>query len=481
MRKAIAWAVLLAALGGIGWLIYRKLTAPKADVGGMRRGGGAVAVELAPVQKATIRDIEKLTGTLNPRAAFFVAPKIAGRLEKLLVDVSDPVKPGQLIAVLDDAEYAEQVAQAKAELAVAKANAEQVRLGAALEDEELVQKAAQAQAELGIAKATVEDVRSTLEVTKREYERAQALRGKTILSESEFDATEGRYKEAKAKLEVALAQVAQKEAALRSAQVRLTDMQKNARAAEYQFAVSQVAQKDSALKTALVRLSYTQIKVSEGDDAQEPRVVGERLVDEGAMLKANDPILSVLDIRTMKALVHVTERDYAKLRVGQTVQVATDGVPGKAFSGRIVRIAPMLKESSRQGAVEIEVPNPERLLKPGMFIRTEIELERHADATVVPLNALVKRNGKQGVFVADKANQRASFVSFTPGLIEGDLVEVPQPPRALEGAEVVILGHHLLEDGGKILLPGGEPTGPPEKAPAAKPAAGAASAGKGSR
>ncbi|MBM4031072.1 MAG: efflux RND transporter periplasmic adaptor subunit [Planctomycetes bacterium] len=517
MRKVVVWLVAAAALGGLGWLVYRKLTRP-AQAAGARRQGGAVPVELEPVRRATLHRVERLTGTLRARAEFVVAPKIAGRLEKLLVNIGDPVKPNQLLAVLDAAEAEEAVAQAKAELAVARANAEQVRLGATLEDEELAQKAAQAkaewavaranadqvrlgavledaelaqklaqaQAELGSAKANLEDARSALTVAQRELERAQALREKKIMSQAEFDTADAQFKAAKAKQEAAVAQVTQREAAVKSAQVRLSDTQKGAReaelrhatslaeqkeaayktamvrlsetqkgarAAELALALAQVTNKEAALKAALVRFSYTQIKVPPWEDGQEPQFVGERFVDEGAMLKANDAIVSVLDIRILKALVHVAERDYMKVKVGQDVAVATDGVPGKTFAGKVVRVAPMLRESSRQALVEIEVPNPERVLKPGMFIRAEIELERRVDVTAVPRDAIVRRSNKQGVFVADKAARKAIFTPVTPGIEDKGLVEVLDPPKALAGASVVALGHHLLEDGSAITLP----------------------------
>jgi len=289
MKKVIVWAVVLAALGGLGWLVYRKLTAPK-QVASARRAGGAVPVEIEPVRKATLHSIERLTGTLRAGAEFVVAPKIAGRLERLLVNIGDPVKPGQLIAVLDAAEYEEAVAQAEAELAVAKANAEQVplgaaledeelkqkaaqakadwavakanadqvRLGAALEDEELVQKLAQAEAELGSARANLQDARSALTVAQREFERAQALREKKILSQAEHDMADAQLKAAKAKQEAAVALVTQKQAAVKSAQVRLSDTQKEAREAELRHATSLAQQKEAAYMTALVRLSETQ-------------------------------------------------------------------------------------------------------------------------------------------------------------------------------------------------------------------------------
>ena len=244
----------------------------------------------------------------------------------------------------------------------------------------------------------------------------KALRQKKIASESELDAADAAFKAQSAKHKVALAQVAQKEAALKAAQVRL---------------------------------SYTKIAVSfDGTGGQW--VVGERFVDEGAMLAANDSMVSVIEIGSLVATVFVGERDYAKVRVGQKALVSTDACSEKSFTGKIVRVAPLLKETSRQARIEIDVPNPEGMLKPGMFVRVEIEFGRHDVATVIPQSALVKRDSRQGVFLVDTQEKKARFVPVTLGFVNAEVVEVISPP--LSGL-VVTLGNHLLEDGSAVILP----------------------------
>ena len=91
------------------------------------------------------------------------------------------------------------------------------------------------------------------------------------------------------------------------------------------------------------------------------------------------------------ALIDVIERDYPDVGPGQEAVIDTDAFPGREFAGKVTRVAPLLKETSRQARVEIEMPNPERLLKPGMFVRVRIEFDRHENATVVPLAALARR------------------------------------------------------------------------------------------
>lgn len=383
MKKSILILFVFIVGTLLGWQIYQRL-----HTGGMGnardRKAVAVPVEMAAVKKTTIRNVGSFTGSLFPRSQFIVAPKIAGQLEKLHVNIGEVVRDNQLIAVLDDDEYVQQVDQARAELEVAK--------------------------------AVIEESRSALNTAKRELDRVKALRQKKIASESDLDSAEAQFSAQSAKHKVALAQVAQREAALRAAQVRL---------------------------------SYTKIAVTfNGTDGQW--VVGERFVDEGAMLSAHASIVSVIDIGSLVGVVFVVERDYSKVHVGQEAVVATDAFPEKRFYGKIVRVAPLLKETSRQARIEIDVPNPEGLLKPGMFVRVELEFGRNDTATVIPQGSLVKRDSRQGVFLIDTQEMKVRFVPVTLGIVNAEVAEVVNP--SLSGW-VVTLGNHLLEDGSAVILP----------------------------
>ena len=383
MKKFITIVIVVAGIGFLGWQIYEKLAGSK-EGSGTRRGNPAVAVEIAPIQQASIKDVGQFTGSLSPQSEFIVAPKIAGRLEKILVDIGDVVKADQLVAVLDDEEYQQQVNQAVAELEVTQANLQEVKI--------------------------------TSETARREYERTVALREKKIASESQLDLADSEYKAQQAKLQVAAAQVSQKKA---------------------------------ALNMAKVRLSYTRILVP-SNHAGGQRVVGERFVDEGSMLAPNTPIASILDIGTLIAVINVIERDYPKIKLGLQAMINTDAFPGRTFSGKVVRIAPLLMEKAREARVEIEIPNKKMLLKPGMFVRAQIEFELRENVTVIPLAALVKRNGDQGVFLVDAKEKKARFIPVTLGIVNETRAEILKP--RLTGA-VITLGQHLLEDGANIILP----------------------------
>lgn len=371
----------------LGWRIFRAVFPAAAGPGGPR--GVAVAVEIAPVGKGSIRDLSQFSGTLIAKSNVTVAPKVPGKLNRLLVDIGDAVTNGQLVAVLEDEEYRQQVIQAEADLSIAQAN--------------------------------LEEAESTLEMGEREQERAKALYEKGILSDSEMDAAVAQYRTQVARRSVAVAQLANREA---------------------------------ALEAARLRLSYTQIRAS-WQAGGPVRYIGERFADQGALLSVNTPILSIVELQPITAVIHVTDRDYFRLQADQPATVTSGAFPDRSFAGQVVRIAPLLKETSRQARVEIDIDNPDKLLKPGMFVNAQIEFARREDVTVVPFNALATRDGRSGVFVVDLETKRARFVPIEAGIIEGERIEILEP-ASLSG-HVVTMGHYLLETEGAVILP---PTAP---------------------
>jgi RND family efflux transporter MFP subunit len=303
------------------------------------------------------------------------------------------------------------------------------QLVAVLEDEEYQQQAIQAEADLGVAKANLEEAQSARELAQKEYDRAKALHQKGILSDAEIEAAQSAF-------------------ATRDARSKVTK--------------AQLANQQAALETAKVRLSYTQIRAA-WESGGDVRYVGERFVNPGAMLSSNTAILSVIELQPITAVIHVTEKDYFRLKTDQLVAVTSGAFPGREFQGRVSRVAPLLKETSREARVEINVENPDGVLKPGMFVNARIEFATRTDATIVPTSAIVNRGALQGLFLIDVEAKKAVFQPATVGIVEGDRAEIIEPAQ-LTGY-VVTLGHHLLENGTALILPANAPGA---AAPAAK-------------
>lgn len=292
------------------------------------------------------------------------------------------------------------------------------QLVAELEDEEFVQAVTQATADLEVAKANRVEATNALEIATRELRRVETLRSRGVASASQLDAATAEVLSKESRLEVARAQIKRAEA---------------------------------SLETARIRLGYTKIRTQWVGGGR--RVVAERLVDGGATVSANTPLLSIVELDPITGVIFVTERDYARLRPGQGVTLTTDAHPGVTFQGQIERIAPVFREATRQARVEVVIPNPRYRLKPGMFIRATVVLERVAQATIVPDSALTTRGGRTGVFLVREDGRSVAWREVTVGIRDGSRVQVAG--EGLSG-RVVTLGQQLVDDGSPITIPADE-------------------------
>lgn len=282
---------------------------------------------------------------------------------------------------------------------------------AVLDDESFVQELRQAEAALLVAQAELEEAEARKRNAEKTWERTRQLHERGFASDSIRDNAEAEAETARAAVAVARAEIARAEAQLQSARIRH---------------------------------GYTQVQ-AKWSAADGSRVVAERYVDEGDMVVANEPLVRVVDSDPLIGHVYVTEQDYPLVSRGMPVSIRADAYPGESFSGKVVRLSPVFSETTRQAEVEFEVANPDRRLKPGMFVRALLELKHVSDAQLVPEAALVRRDEEVGLFVLTQEGQHVNWLPVTVGIREGDRLEVIG--EGLQGRQVVTLGHQLLKDG----------------------------------
>lgn len=292
---------------------------------------------------------------------------------------------------------------------------------AQLDNAEYVQAIAAAEADLAVAKANVTEATNALEIARRELKRIDTLRDRGVTSESQYDTARAQVLSQESRLAVANAQVTRAE---------------------------------SAVETTKIRLGYTTVTAdwAGGDDS---RVVSERYASAGDTVSANASLLSIVEIDPIKGVIFVTEKDYARLAPGQTVSITTDAYPGETFEGSIARISPVFRESSRQARVELTVPNTDRRLKPGMFIRSNVVLEQLDEATIVPAQAITRRDDKDGVFMVNEDELTVSWMPLELGIREGDEIQLKADASSFTG-RVVTLGQQMIDDGTQVTIPGDE-------------------------
>jgi RND family efflux transporter MFP subunit len=175
-------------------------------------------------------------------------------------------------------------------------------------------------------------------------------------------------------------------------------------------------------------------------------VVAERNVELGDLAKPEDVLMRIVDLRKIRTVVHVVERDYHQIKNGQIASIRVDAVPGRSFVGTVVRKSPVLDADTRTAKVIIEVNNDAALsLKPGMHARVIIVSQRKNGARVIPDTALHERDGRKYVYIVEGTPPTAKQREILTGIQDGDAIEV------IGGlgpdAEVITLGSRLVKDG----------------------------------
>ena len=179
-------------------------------------------------------------------------------------------------------------------------------------------------------------------------------------------------------------------------------------------------------------------------------VVTARYYDRGDMYGMASPIFTVQQITPVKILVGISEGDYTKVSKGDKVTLSVDALPGKTFSGTIKRIYPTIDPMTHTVNVEVQVPNTDRQLRPGMYAKVNVTFG-HNRSIVVPDAAVVRLqgSGQRNVFVVENGIAVQKEVSLgrhfdgqyeiLSGLEEGEQVVVKGGSALRNGAQVEVI------------------------------------------
>jgi RND family efflux transporter MFP subunit len=291
---------------------------------------------------------------------------------------------------------------------------------AKIEDREIVEQIKQAEATFNVSQATIRQRQADLKLAQNNMERSKSLFERDLLPRQTFDDTDARYQAAQAQLELSMAQLEQNR---------------------------------SRLDELKINLSNTVIA------APVDGFIGKRTLDPGASVGVNTSFISVVDIRTVRLVINVVEKDLRRIHQGTPVEVEVDAFPGETFDGRVARLAPILDPATRTAQVEIEIPNASFRLKPGMYARARFTVEKHDGALVVPTAAVVDLQGKLGVWLPADEGDTPVFNPVTTGIEQQDFTELTSGVK--EGQRIITTGAAALRPGDRIVMAGqrGRPAG----------------------
>jgi RND family efflux transporter MFP subunit len=415
--------VLLALLVLMGVLVTARLKDREARAVPRARGDALVGV-VTPAR----RDLEvRLASTADilPAKQAAIFSKVSGYIRRIAADRGELVREGQLLVEIDDQELVAQAEQARASLLTGRAA-------------------------LAAAHSTLEGQRANLEnqganlarsraVAANDARQAQRLR--TLFERGLVAATD--WENARTAAEASHASVQAAEAQLLVARSQVTTAESQVRLAE-----AQVETYRAALRLAETTLANTRLL------APFTGWVSQRNLDPGAAVSAQSSgtntssvgILVLQDIETVKVQVEVPERHVAHVASGMAVRITVDPYRDQAFRGAVSRVVPSLDPRTRTMGVEVDIPNPGRRLKPGMFARVELVLERRPGALAIPMEAIRAGEARPTVMVV--RDGAAQAVPLELGIADGTWVEVRGGLG--ERDQVILQGKELVKPGQRV-------------------------------
>jgi membrane fusion protein, multidrug efflux system len=274
----------------------------------------------------------------------------------------------------------------------------------------------QAKAQLAAASAGVETAKAGLDTVNTSHARVAALRHEKAVSQSSFDDVEGRRRVTAAQL----------------------------KGAQAQLQLSQVA-----VDAAATSLSYTTIR------APFDGHVGKRMVDEGARVMPQAPILTIIDASSVKVEGGVAEGSLPYVKKGAAASITVDALGATPIKAAVDRLEPVVDPRTRTASVRVLLANADGRLQPGMSARVVLDLGQ-GEAPAVPDDALIKSElgasrGEVIVVSGGRAHRREVIL----GERAGDVLEVR---KGLEGGEQIVRGgQEKLQEGQPVQVEGHRP------------------------
>ncbi len=363
------------------------------------------AVRATPVVDLT------LPGNIQAITEAAVLARAEGYLVKRYVDIGDRVKSGQLLAELDTPELDQQVVQAQAALQ-------------------------QTNAALAQARAALEQSKANAQLAEVTAKRNTTLVSRGVLSKQEGDQSDSTL----------LAQ---------NANVRASEANINA-------ALQNVSANEANLRRLTELQAYKKVRAPFGG------VITLRNIDTGSLISSGSTLLfRIAQTNVLRIFVNVPQTEFSSFKVGMPAEITVTELPGKVFIGKVARLSGALDTNTRTLLTEVEVPNAQGTLLPGMYAQVHFSITRAQPPVLVPGDTIITRANGPMVAVVDSDNtvrfrlirlgrDFGTKVEILGGLEAGEHVIVNPTDDVREGAKVKTTTY--VEPGaGAVRPPPGKP------------------------
>lgn len=431
VAQGLIWIVVLVALVMAGWRTHQKIQEHRSLQTADEGSPEVLRVGVQLVTAETLVNSVSVMGEVKAMAVVDVVPKIAGQLEKLrlpggeLIEVGAVVEKGQVIAVIEHSALQAAVDLAAAALARARIQAK---------PEVIDSKIKAVEAAAAAARAGLAEMEANLRHLGKEKKRMIELFQTGSATEQLRDRAVTAYETMQEKQKAVCAQVEQAGTAvvLVRAQTR-------------ELAEAAVAQAEAGLRQARIMLDEATI------EAPAAGIVSEKYIDEGNMVGPGRALGRIVQIDTVKVVGHVSERHLAFLVPGKTtISFSVDAYPGEQFEGLVDKVGVALDSRTHTAEVEVRIGNPDHRLKPGMFARLQLVLDRRENVTAVSDAALIRQGEEVCAYLVDSSVVHRRVLKL--GISQGELHQVLD--GLAPGDQVIVRGHRLVKDGDRVEVVG---------------------------
>lgn len=256
---------------------------------------------------------------------------------------------------------------------------------------------------LNEALANQASAQSQLDMAKKSYNRAETLLPRKVISQGSFEKSE----------------------------------------AEFKASLAAVAQTNALVGISRQRLKKTRIT------APFTGFIAARHIEIGQTIAPGQPVMSLSDLNSMRAIVHLAEQDYIHLDNQDPVLITVAAFPDMEFNGSIYRIGIKADERTNTFTAEILVENPDLLLKAGLTARVFLTVSTIPDTIMIPQSAVLYRENRKEVFVVNP-DDIAAPRTIKLERSSGDFVQVME--GLSPGDKLIVTGAQYLEPGDKVKI-----------------------------
>lgn len=405
---------LLLILGG-GAIVWRTMMpSPEAAPPAAARGLPPTPVQTAAIKRGQGTRSIQLAGQTEANKSATLRTQTAGTVERVFVEVGDRVKPGMTIATLDDDER--QLALAEAQAKLAQARSELARLQVGTRSEIIAQRRAQVRSAQASEREALDNLNRNASLVK-----AGAIAQRVLV-------------EARASVETTRAQRLQAEATLAEATAGSTREEIDAQK-------SSVAAAQSVVDRERLTLTRTQVKSPIDGTVQT------RLVNVGDLLESRDSVVTLVNNNELDVFLELPEQLTGSVTAGLPVELRARALPNWRGRATISGVVPAANAASRRQLVRLRLLNPPPNLLPKMAIAGTLQLPIAATSSIVPRDALVRRDENWLVYTVRDGKAVEVKVQMVADL--GETVAISSP-QLRAGQAVVVRGSEALRPGSPV-------------------------------